>query len=48
MKNNGQYNGFTKLKGEPGDNIHQAWANYYIKFIELLRQQVEFQKYSSK
>jgi len=34
MKTNHAFNGITKLNGTPGDKVHKAWAQYYVKYIE--------------
>ena len=37
MKDNNQFNGYTKIKGEPGDRIHKSWANHYTQYITELK-----------
>ncbi|KAK4807563.1 hypothetical protein QYF61_003352 [Mycteria americana] len=34
MKTNGAMTGRGTLKGSPGDKYHQAWAKYFIRFLD--------------
>uniref|UniRef100_A0A8C4XKA5 Glucosylceramidase n=1 Tax=Falco tinnunculus TaxID=100819 RepID=A0A8C4XKA5_FALTI len=40
MKTNGAMTGRGTLKGSPGDKYHQAWAKYFIRFLD------EYAKYN--
>ncbi|KAE8589117.1 hypothetical protein XENTR_v10022894 [Xenopus tropicalis] len=40
MKTNGAVTGKGSLKGQPGDQYHQTWAKYFIRFLD------EYAKYN--